>query len=68
MILCKEKLCRSFTANITVHLDNGLFKNVIGNYNNSYHCSIGMTPREAKKKKSEKKFRDVLYKDLVALR
>ena len=58
----KEKMFKYFTANSTrKYID--ILDELVDQYNNTIHSSIGMTPKEASKKKNEVKVWRNLYGD-----
>ena len=58
----KEKMFKYFSANSTRKYIDILDK-LVDQYNNTFHSSIGMTPKEASKKKNETKVWRNLYGD-----
>ena len=58
----KEKMFKYFSANSTrKYVD--ILDNLVDQYNNTIHSSIGMTPKEASKKRNEAKVWYNLYGD-----
>ena len=63
----KNKMWKMFSANNnTVYWDK--LNKLVGDYNNTYHSSIEMTPTEASKKENENKVFANLYGDLIYLK
>ena len=63
----KNKMWKMFSANNnTVYWDK--LDKLVGDYNNTYHSSIKMTPTEASKKENEKQVFTILYKDEIYLK
>ena len=63
----KNKMWKMFSANNnTVYWDK--LDKLVDDYNNNYHSSIKMSPREASKKKNEKQVFTNLYEDEIFLK